>query len=130
MIVVDASAILEVLLLTPAARRVGSRLFADGETLHAPHLVDIEVAQGIRRYCLTEKLDAARGQAALQDFASFAFIRYPHTMFLTRIWQLRANLTAYDAAYVALAEGLGAPLITRDAALARAPGHRARIEVL
>ena len=126
MIVVDASAILEVLLLTPAARRVGSRLFADGETLHAPHLLDIEVAQGICRYCLSEKLDAARGQAAVQDFASFALIRYPHTMFLTRIWQLRANLTAYDA----LAEGLGAPLITRDAALARAPGHRARIEVV
>lgn len=130
MIVVDASAVLEVLLLTPAARRVGSRIFADGETLHAPHLLDVEVAQGIRRYCRTEKLDAARGQAALQDFAGFPFVRYPHTMFLTRIWQLRANLTAYDAAYVALAEALDAPLITRDAALARAPGHRARIEVV
>lgn len=130
MIVVDASAILEVLLLTPAARRVGARLFADGETLHAPHLLDVEVAQGIRRYCRTEKLEAARGQAALQDFASFPLVRYPHTMFLARIWQLRANLTAYDAAYVALAEALDAPLITRDAALVRAPGHRARIEVV
>ena len=130
MIVVDASAMLEVLLLTPAARRVGSRLFEHGETLHVPHLLDLEVAQGIRRYCLTEKLDAARGQAALQDFAGFAFIRYPHTMFLTRIWQLRTNLTAYDAAYVALAEALDAPLITRDGALARSSGHRARIEVV
>jgi predicted nucleic acid-binding protein len=129
-IVVDASAMLEILLLTPAARRVGARLFVHGETLHAPYLLDIEVAQGIRRYCLTEKLDAARGQAALQDFAGFAFIRHPHTPFLPRIWELRMNLTAYDAAYVALAEALEAPLITRDAALGRSSGHRARIEVV
>ena len=130
MIVVDASAMLEILLLTPAARRVGARLFAPGETLHVPHLLDIEVAQGIRRYCLTEKLDAVRGQAALQDFAAFPLIRYPHTPFLPRIWQLRTNITAYDAAYVALAEALDAPLITRDAALARSSGHRARIEAV
>ena len=130
MIVVDASAMLEILLLTPAARRVGSRLFAHGETLHVPHLIDVEVAQAIRRYCLTEKLDAARGQAALEDFASFPLIRYPHTPFLPRIWRLRPNLTAYDASYVALAEALDAPLITRDAALARSSGHRARIEMV
>ena len=127
MIVVDASALLEVLLLTPAARHVGSRLFRPGETLHAPHLIDVEVAQAIRRYCLTEKLDPALGQASLEDLASFHLIRYPHTLFLSRIWQLRANVTAYDAAYVSLAEALDAPLITRDAVLARSSGHRARI---
>ncbi|HVP47415.1 MAG TPA: type II toxin-antitoxin system VapC family toxin [Bryobacteraceae bacterium] len=130
MIVVDASAVLEILLLTPTARRVGARLFRHGETLHAPHLLDVEVAQAVRRYTLTEKLDAARGQAALDDFASFPLIRYPHTLFLPRIWQLRANLSAYDAAYVALAEALGATLITRDGALARSPGHHAHIEMV
>jgi predicted nucleic acid-binding protein len=129
-IVVDASALLEVLLLTPAARRVGLRLFAAGETLHVPHLLDVEVAQGIRRYWLTEKLDLARCHAALRDLASFDLIRYPHTLFLSRIWQLRSNVTAYDAAYVSLAEALDAPLITRDAALARSSGHRARIELV
>jgi predicted nucleic acid-binding protein len=129
-IVVDASALLEVLLLTPAARRVGSRLFASAETLHVPHLLDVEVAQAVRRYWLTEKLDPARCHAALRDLADFDLIRYPHTLFLSRIWQLRSNLTAYDAAYVSLAEALDAPLITRDAALARSSGHRARIELV
>ncbi len=98
--------------------------------MHVPHLLDVEVAQGIRRYWLTEKLDLARCHAALQDLASFDLIRYPHTLFLSRIWQLRSNVTAYDAAYVSLAEALDAPLITRDAALARSSGHRARIELV
>jgi predicted nucleic acid-binding protein len=129
-IVVDASAVLEVLLNTPVAARVAERLFGPGETLHAPHLLDIEVAQVLRRYALAGELDAVRGREALEDLADLRLTRYPHDVLLRRIWELRRNLTAYDAAYVALAEALGAPLVTRDAALASPGTHRARIELV
>jgi predicted nucleic acid-binding protein len=101
MMVVDASALLEVLLNTPAAVRFANRLFAPNETLHAPHLIDLEIAQVLRRYTLMGQLDAARGLQALEDLADFPLVRYPHEPFLPRIWQLRNDLTAYDAAYVA-----------------------------
>lgn len=130
MIVVDASAVIEVLLNTPAGVRVAGRLFADGETLHAPHLLDLEVAQVLRRYALSAELDAARSAQALEDLAALPLSRYPHDVLLPRIWELRHNVTAYDAAYVALAEALAAPLVTRDAALAASRGHAARIELL
>jgi predicted nucleic acid-binding protein len=130
LIVVDASAMLEVLLVTPAAGRVMDRLFSSGETLHAPHLLDLEVAQVLRRYCALGELGARRGREALQDLAELPLVRYPHDLFLPRVWELRRNLTAYDAAYVALAEALDAPLLTRDEALAGAPGHTARIELI
>jgi predicted nucleic acid-binding protein len=129
-IVVDASALLEVLLRTPAAAAVESRLFAAGETLHAPHLLDVEVAQVLRRYVALGQIDAVRAREALDDLADFPFRRYPHDVLLRRIWDLRHNLTAYDAAYVTLAEALDAALITRDERLAGAPGHRARVEVV
>jgi predicted nucleic acid-binding protein len=128
-IVVDASALLEALLRTPAANAVENRLFAPGQTLHAPHLLDVEVAQVIRRYAAHGDIDSARGHLALADLADFPVRRYPHDFLLPRIWELRNNLTAYDAAYVALAEALDAPLLTRDGRLAAATGHRARIEV-
>ncbi|MGH6957033.1 MAG: type II toxin-antitoxin system VapC family toxin [Caulobacteraceae bacterium] len=130
MIVVDASVVLEALLRTPAARAVESRLFATGESLHAPHLIDIEVAQVLRRYESRGELQPQRGQEALADFSDLPLRRYPHDLLLGRIWTLRRNLTAYDAAYVALAELLDAPLLTRDRRLAAAPGHGARVELL
>jgi predicted nucleic acid-binding protein len=129
-IVVDASALLEVLLNTPAASRVADRLFASGETLHAPHLIDLEVAQVLRRYAASGTMTAERGAQVLQDLADFPLIRYPHDLLLPRIWDLRHNLTAYDAAYLVLAEALEAPLVTRDAALAAARGHAASVELL
>jgi predicted nucleic acid-binding protein len=128
-IVVDASAALEVLLRTPAAPAVEDRLFASGETLHAPHLTDLEVAQVLRRYAAAGATTPERGHVALADFADFPINRYPHAVLLSRIWELRGGLTAYDAAYVALAEALDAPLLTRDRKLAGAAGHRARIEI-
>mgnify|MGYP001554572511 CR=1 FL=1 len=130
MIVVDASALLETLLRTPAANAVEDWLFAPRQTLHAPHLLDVEVAQVVRRYAANGEIDAARGRLALADLASFPLRRYPHDLLLPRIWDLRGNLTAYDAAYVALAEVLDAPLLTRDRRLAAAAGHRARIELV
>ena len=130
MIVVDASALLEVLLRTPAAEAVEDRLFAPGQTLHAPHLLDVEAAQVIRRYAAGGDIDDERGRMALTDLADFPLQRYPHDFLLPRIWDLRNNLTAYDAAYVALAEAMDAPLLTRDRRLATAAGHNARIELI
>jgi predicted nucleic acid-binding protein len=129
-IVVDASALLEVLLKTNAGTLIGHRLFARRETLHAPHLLDLEIAQVLRRYALAGELPSARGLQALEDLADFPLSRYPHDLLLPRIWELRHNVTAYDAAYVALAEALDVPLVTRDAALASATGHRAQIELV
>lgn len=120
MIVVDASALLEVLLQTPAAEPIAERLFDPEGTLHAPHLLDVEVAQILRRYVLLGEIDAGRGREALTDLADLSVERYPHDPLLARIWELRDNATAYDAAYLALAEALGAPLLTCDARLARA----------
>ncbi|MBI2206621.1 MAG: type II toxin-antitoxin system VapC family toxin [Candidatus Rokubacteria bacterium] len=129
MIVVDASALLEVLLNTEAAAGVAERIFRPGETLHAPHLVDLEIAQVLRRYAAARALTDERGREALGDLADLPLDRYPHALFLDRIWELRHGLSAYDAAYVALAEALAVPLVTRDRALARAK-HRARVEVV
>ena len=130
MIVVDASALLETLLRTPAAAAVEARLFDAGETLHAPHLVDVEVAQVLRRYAASRRLAPERCREALGDLADFPLQRYPHDLLLPRVWELRENLTAYDAVYVALAEALEAPLVTRDRRLAGAAGHRARIDII
>jgi predicted nucleic acid-binding protein len=129
-IVVDASALLEALLRTPAAKVVEDRLFAPHQTLHAPHLLDVEIAQVIRRYAANGEIDGERGRMALADLADLPLRRYPHDFLLPRIWDLRNNLPAYDAAYVALAEALDAPLLTRDRRLAAAAGHRAQIELV
>jgi predicted nucleic acid-binding protein len=129
-IVVDASALVEVLLRTPVAPAIEQRLFNTGRTLHAPHLLDIEVAHAIRRYAISGQIDGERGRAALEILADLPLNRYPHRLLLPRIWDLRNNLTTYDAAYVALAEALEVPLITRDQRLAGAAGHHARIELV
>jgi predicted nucleic acid-binding protein len=129
-IVVDASAVLEALLRTPVGKEVEDRLFASRQTLHAPHLLDVEVAQVIRRYAANGDIDDDRGRMAIADLSDFPLRRYPHDFLLPRIWDLRNNLTAYDATYVALAEALNAPLLTRDKRLAAATGHGARIELV
>jgi predicted nucleic acid-binding protein len=129
-IVVDASALVEILLRTPAAPVIERRLFDTGLTLHAPQLLDIEVAHALRRYALSGQIEGERGRAALAVLADLPVNRYPHRLLLPRIWDLRNNLTAYDAAYVALAEALDVPLITRDRRLAGAVGHHAQIELL
>lgn len=129
MIVVDASALLEVLLRTERATAIEARLFA-GDTLHAPHLLDLEVAQVLRRYERVGELREARARDALDDLAAFRIERYPHHLFMPRIWALRRNATAYDACYLALAEALDAPLLTCDARLRNVPGCAAGVEVL
>jgi predicted nucleic acid-binding protein len=129
LIVVDASALLEVLLQTPAAAQITRRLFAPGESLHAPHLLDVEVAHALRRLALAGAISATRGNEAILDLADFPVRRYPHFDLLPRIWELRNNVTAYDAAYLALAEALGAPLVTCDRALKSAL-RGVRVEVV
>lgn len=128
MIVVDASAVLEVLLQTDRGRTLEDRLFG-GDVLNAPHLLDLEVAQVLRRHVLRGGLAASRGEGALRDFHDLRIERYPHHLFLARIWELRRNVTACDAVYLALAEALDAPLLTTDGKLAGVPGHAARVEV-
>jgi predicted nucleic acid-binding protein len=129
-IVVDASALLEFLLQTPIGTRVEARLFRKEDELHSPHLVDVEVTQGLRRLVRTGEVSADRAADAIADLADLDLHRHPHLDLLTRAWKLRGNVTAYDAMYVALAEALNAPIVTCDIPLAKAPGHRARIEVM
>ena len=130
MIVVDASVMVEVLLGTPTGAVGRDRLLGAAETVHTPHLMDPEVAQALRRHAWEGRISDRRGARALADLRLFPMARYGHDVLLARVWELRHNLSAYDACYVALAEALDAPLATCDVALARASGHRARIELI
>lgn len=130
MIVVDASAVLELLLLTEKGVKVQERVLDSGESLHAPHLIDIEVIQTVRRLVILKEITAARGKQAVEDHSALNIKRAEHKGLLERVWTLRDSVTAYDAAYVVLAEILDAPLITCDARLARSHGHKARIELI
>jgi predicted nucleic acid-binding protein len=130
-IVLDASAAIEWLIKSPAGTKVDRRLFSFSPvTLHAPHLLDVEIAQVLRRYVREKMVTASRGEEALQDLYDLPLNRYPHDILMPRVWELRAVLTAYDAVYVALAELLDAPLLTCDRKIALASGHRATVEVI
>lgn len=126
---VDASALIEVLLRTERGALIEERLLGGGESLHAPHVLDVEVAQVLRRFEAAGSLTAERGAEALADLADFPLFRYPHDWLLPRVWALRQGVTAYDAAYLALAETLIAPLVTCDGRMASARGHHATLEV-
>lgn len=130
MIVLDASAAVEVILQTEVGVALTGRLLTSEFSLHAPYLLDVEVAQVLRRFTFRKEVLPERARQALEDLADLPIERYPHRMLLPRIWTLRQNLTAYDAAYVALAEILGATLLTRDGRISRASGHSASVEVV
>ena len=130
MIVVDASALVDLALGSPRGRQVDARLRRVVGRPQAPHLLDVEVIQAMRRLVAAGAVTEDRARAGLEILARLPLDRHAHAPFADRIWALRGNLTAYDAAYVALAEGLDAPLLTCDARLAAAPGHRARVEVV
>lgn len=123
MIVVDSSAILEVLFRSEVGIKIEELILAPFENLCAPHLIDLEIAQVLRRYCASGDISSERAQDALDDFEDIPITRYPHDIFIQRIWELRENITAYDASYIALAEALPATLITCDTRLASAPLH-------
>jgi predicted nucleic acid-binding protein len=129
LIVLDASATIEWLLQSSAGQLIDIRIRSRKETLHAPHLLDVEAVQVLRRLTWQGLISVQRADTALQDLCDLRIVRYPHFLLLPRVWQLRHNLSAYDAAYVALAEQLGASLVTRDRRLAAAAGHMAIIEL-
>ena len=129
MIVLDTSAAVDWLLQTPSGLRIEQRIYANQDTLHSVHLIDVEFVQVLRRLVREGALTPRRAEEAMEDMAALRMTRYAPVVLMQRIWQLRQNLTAYDAAYVALAEALQAPLITRDHRIASAPGHSAAIEV-
>jgi len=128
-IVLDASAAIDWLLQTAAGKRIERRIYSHNESLHAPHLLDLEVGQVLRRLLREGSVSSDRANQAIEDLLDLRMTRYPHFVLLPRIWQLRHNLSAYDAAYVVLAEKLGASLVTRDGRLASASGHAASIEL-
>lgn len=130
MIVLDASALIEWLLQSPAGAKIDKRILSPRESLHAPHLLDVEVAQVLRRFVREKVITEQRGHEALEDLGDLRLNRYPHDFLIPRVWELRATLTAYDAVYVALAELLDAPLLTCDGKTASASGHFAKIEVV
>ena len=128
MLVVDTSAVVAALVGRPPDRRLTDRLGADGD-LHVPHLLDVELLHALRRLVRTGQLSEERAADARADFAELAVVRYGQQPLADRAWELRDNLTAYDATFVALAEALAVPLVTCDARLSRAPGHRAAVEL-
>jgi predicted nucleic acid-binding protein len=128
-IVLDASAAVDWLLQTSAGKNIEKRIYLRNETLHAPHLFDLEVTQVLRRLALQGLIPVQRIDEAIRDLLDLRLTRYPHGMLVPRIWQLRHNFSAYDAAYLVLAEKLGAVLVTRDARLASASGHAASVEL-
>lgn len=131
MIVLDASAALDFLLwVPPHGETVAARIRASGPALAAPHLLDAEVAQVLRRFVRREEIPVEVARAALEDLDALPIVRYPHGPLLHRAFDLRNNATIYDALYLVLAEALDAPLLTRDASLAAIPGHLARVEVV
>ena len=129
MIVLDASAAVDWLLQTSSGLQIEKRIYSQRETLHCPHLLDLEFAQVLRRLVRETIISTGRADAALRDLLALRITRNPHSVYLTRIWQHRNNLTMYDAAYVATAESLNAPLVRRDPRLSSASGHSAIIEL-
>ncbi|HUG73164.1 MAG TPA: type II toxin-antitoxin system VapC family toxin [Steroidobacteraceae bacterium] len=130
MIVLDASALIELILGTPAGKSLAARIAAPETGLHIPHLADIEIAQVLRRYVRNKVIDPIVAATALDDLCALDLQRHAHEPLLLRVWALRDNLSAYDAVYVALAEVLDATLLTGDARLAAAPGVACRIEMV
>jgi predicted nucleic acid-binding protein len=128
MIVLDTSLALEILLKTPLGEQCAERV--SREAVHAPHLIDIEFAHALRRLVRSGGLDPTIAREALYDLRDAAIERHTHVELLSRIWELRDSVSAYDATYIALAEALDAPLLTCDAKLSRAHGHRAKIVLM
>ena len=129
MIVLDASAVVDLLLgIEPQGPAILERVLEPAQTLHSPALLDAEVLHAIRRRLRRSVLTSGRAREAVTDLLDLRLVRYPLPPLVERMWELRENLTASDAAYVALAEALDAPLVTCDRGLAESPGHGARIE--
>lgn len=128
-LVVDASILAEILALSPLGERAAPHLRASAGDLHLPHLADVETMSVLRGLVLGRVLTEERASQAYADLRDFPAKRWPAHILFERIWELRNNVTAYDANYVALAEALGAGLITSDGPLARAATGVARCDI-
>jgi predicted nucleic acid-binding protein len=128
-IVVDASAMLEFLLQTALAPGSKRACFAIG-TNFMPHLIDVEVLQALRRLVRMGELSHGRAEEVVAHLSHLDLHRHVHLDLLARAWKLRDNVSAYDAVYIALSEATAAAIVTCDAPLAKAPGHRVRIELI
>lgn len=130
MIVLDASAGVELLRWSSAGQRVAETLADERQTVHVPHLFAIEVTQVLRRLTLQGSVDAVRAEEAIADLGDLDLVRHEHEILLGRVWSLRHVLTAYDAVYVALAEVLGAPLFTLDGRMAATAQGLVEVELI
>ena len=131
MIVLDTSVVIDLLLDSPPyAEVIARRVAAEAPELYAPHLLDVEVAQVLRRFVLSGAVPIDRAWEALDDLLELPIHRYPHAPLLKRAFELRNNVTMYDALYLVLAEGLGAVLLTRDSGLAGIAGIAAEVEIV
>lgn len=130
MIVLDSSAAVELLLQSNKGQAVGVRIAMDADNIHVPHLIDLEILSTLRRAVSEGRLAAHRADLALRAWEDSTVTRYAHVAYAQDIWAMGYNLTPYDAAYIALAASLDAPVISCDPKLLSAPGHLARVEVL
>ncbi len=127
MLVIDASAAIEILIESETGIRWRDKMLNSSESLCAPHLIDVEVMNGLRRLSATRTALAPAAGRAASLFVDLPILRFGHVPLLPRIWALRNNISAYDATYVALAEVLNVPLVTSDAKLAATRGHTAEM---
>lgn len=127
---VDASVVAAALVVDARIGALASERLASDRDQRAPGLIDLEIVSMIRRWFAGGRLGLSQADQAIADLAGLPIERYPHVALLPRVWALRQNLTPYDGAYVALAEALGATLVTVDGRLARAPGPQCSIELL
>ena len=130
MIILDTSAVIELLLNLPLGKLVRQRLTDPDVQIHAPQLLPVEVVQVLRRRVAAGITTPADAGDALEELEQLDISLHDHMLLIQRVWELRENMTSYDGMYVALAELLEAPLLTSDAKLARSPGTHADIELL
>lgn len=126
----DASGLVECLLRTAKGRALDEWLADPGADLHVPSLCDVEVVSALRGLELREQIDGRRGTEALRDYLDLPLVRHDHETLLPRIFSLRRNLSAYDAAYLALAEGLGASLLSMDRPFVQAARAVADVDIV
>lgn len=129
MLVIDASAVVEVVMGTPHGFVIEEAVFGSGEPIAAPHLIDVEVLHVVRRCHRQRLLTTERSEQALGDLANLPIMRYGHLPLYSAVWRLRDHLKAYDATYVALAEMFDAPIVTCDGKLARSTGHKVNVRL-
>jgi predicted nucleic acid-binding protein len=133
MLVIDASAVTELVLGRRSGALVADVILEHEGDMHAPHLIDVEVLSALRRLVASRAATPSRADDALADFQDLTIERYPHDVLVRRVWELRENFSAYDAVYVALAEALtesGVPLLTADRRLGRAVRKHTDVDVL